>query len=363
MDRDDLEREARERWDRAVMSVIEPVVKPGAADLRAARACIRKVLEAQSQGAAAEAFEAIWDCGFRSAARAEAVFAAAQELRDLGLVDEAESAAIFELAWAERFQRVLFEDLDVGAADELRDADIEVPNTPEFEARADEYHRRSGPGLAAFLEARGESQLAGLVRADLSRFDRLCARGEFLLVKMKPADAPNLTEPPDAKRVAWASERILGILGEPRQARGAALGTFVLEMSPSDTMAAVAAVQELRECGLVSRGEAAGLLETFLLHAYIATLQADRELQRMVWDWPIAEPEEDGQGPRPFTVLELVRSPHPLDEGLAWRLGDRLYRVKASLLRQVGEHELANLALRERTRYARMVEGSGLFAA
>lgn len=359
MDRDDVDREAREYWDRAVASVIEPVVRPGTADVRRARARIRKVLEAPSQSAALESFEAIYAWGYESACRAEAVFAAAQETRDLAQIDEAECAALLELAWAARFQRALSDDLDMRLGRSRRDVDAGERETPAAGGRVEEYFRRSGPGLAAYLEARGEIDLADVVRADVTRFEKLTARGEFMLVETKPADGPDLSEPPDARRVAWMSERILGIMGEPRPARAAALRALVLEMSPSDTTAAVAAVRELRELGLVRPGQAAGLLEAFLWDVYRGMAQADRELQRMYRNWPTAD--DDGDGQRPLSALELVRSPNPVDQELAWRLGDRLYRIKVSLLRQVGEHELANLALRERWRHATMVERSGLF--
>jgi len=89
---------------------------------------VRTLIDAPSKRAASEAFEKLQWWGGQSAANAEAVFVAAQELRDLDVIDEKELGALLGVACAARVEvepRTAFDpgELDEGDGDDGDDDD------------------------------------------------------------------------------------------------------------------------------------------------------------------------------------------------------------------------------------------------
>lgn len=377
MDRDPSDDAA---FGRAVTAITETTVKPGPADLDAARAQIRQVVAAPTRSAASQALNAVdlWSC--ETPERAEAVFAAAQELRDLGEIGDVECAAFFGTACRARLHRILRDEIEMNMrdmmntmspqveGDEAGDSSLDTADVDDaddedddIEGLAEAWYALSLSMLAGYLEARGEKDLAAIAREDVARYEKVWSLGRFQLVGAKPDAPPNLNELTDAGRVAWISEGILGVLGEPRAVRPEALQTFVAAMTPNDTMAAVAAVRELRELRVATRAQAAGLLDAILSMPFSAALQADREAQQIFWSGVTPTQCADVASPR--GIIALIRSDDddPMEPVRAFRLMTRFYRVKAALFRQVGEQELANLVLKNPGGYESLLEDSGFF--
>lgn len=86
-----------------------------------------------------------------------------------------------------------------------------------------------------------------------------------------------------------------------------------------------------------------------------------REAQQIFWSGVTPNKCADVAGPRDIAALIRSDDDDPTEPVRAFRLMTRFYRVKAALLRQVGEQELANLVLKNPGGYDSLLEDSGFF--
>lgn len=291
----------------------------------------------------------------------EAAFTATQALRDLGTIDQAEAAYVFgELyaAWEDRYEkndRVIqqllqsFVDRPWPAEPARAGEGKEAPH----EKLLDRLSRRKWELESLFHRVRGEFALSHMILENPDQFGMLRATGQLSLGiedRFPPDD--DATAEPDPKRVALITERIIALAAtETGRETLRAWQDFVDAELGDDATSGVAAVQRVRELGLISADEAVGLMDTVLGGVIPSAIEADRECARL------------------RLAIDTLRLKHGLDhegrlpdgtEHPDWTFLDRQHErrangVMAVWLRRYGEHRSANLLVDNPAEYYRLV--------
>jgi hypothetical protein len=328
-----------------------------------AKALLVMVTVAESPARAEHRFERIMDrCG-ESLDFMEATFSAAQALRDLGTIDQAEAAYIFSSlysAWEDQYEendRVIQKLLQgyVNRPSEEPPPQTEATDKdPRLEKLLDRMSRRKWELESSFHRVRGETSLSHMILENPGQYQELCVNGQFSLAiedRFPPED--DATAEPDAKRVALITERIIALAAtETGRETLRAWQEFAEAEMGGDAAAGAAAVQRVRELGLVSADEAVGLMDTVLGGVMSSAIEADRECARL------------------RLAIDAVRERYGLDyEGRLsdgtvhpeWTFFDRQHErrangVMAYWLRRYGEHRSANLLVENPAEYHRLVD-------
>jgi hypothetical protein len=295
----------------------------------------------------------------RSADATDAAFAAAQQLRDLDEIDPAEAAFVFSSIYEEHDEAYCKVD---GEHRRLLKAFVDAHSVVQRdhddaarERLSAALHQRSRAIQSAFLAARGEATLAAMCRDDPDAFTRLCVDGQMSLIDDKPS-AVEVDVPPSQGASSRIGERILA-LAATETVRDTLREHSALwdAVSGGDPASAVAAVQEMREVGMITPLEAHGLLDEIVGDVTLVMREVDREWSRL---------ERKLESHRKSLRLG-AGDPWPDDLPLAiraleWRQDQRGDRLQVLNLRRFGEHAMANLLLNEPGEYERRSEESAL---
>ena len=340
----------------------DSVVRPDWKRVRSAMRRLTSVVEAETIEEAERGLDRLIDRVTASPENTEAAFAAAQTLRDLGTIDLAEAACVFDLLYEADEED--YEDADPELQRILKTVSRAAPRSEA--AAADDikrFHqavsRRMDELRSEFHRARGEHAIAALILRDEAEYHTLVATGYDSLVCDKPSADESLSVEPDPKKVAVLCERIIALAAsetgrETYQQWEALVDASDLRDPASD----VAAVRNVRTLGLVTEHEAMNLIHAFLDAAFVAAISADRPcaalrraMEALEHAHGLAEGTSFPEGEAPFEwrVLES-------------RLERRAEGVMACCLRRHGEHAMANLLVEHRAEYYRIVDELGIGA-
>jgi hypothetical protein len=311
------------------------------------------VTRARSAPSADDRFDRWLGRAVRSPEATDAAFAAAQQLRDLDEIDAAEAAYVFDSIYDEHsedfyeadpeYQRLLKTFVDEHYAVH---GDHDDAARGRLEAALEE---RSRAIESQFLAARGETTLATLRRDDPDAFSLLCAEGQLTLIEDKPAANNVDVGPANQDASSRIGERILA-LAATETVRDTLREHSALwhAVSGGDPASAVAAVQEMRELGMITALEAHGLLDEIVGSVTADMGESDREWSRL---------QRTLESHRKSLGLSSG-DPWPDDLSLAIRVAEyrheqRWDRLHVLALRRFGEHAMANLMLTDPDEYNR----------
>jgi hypothetical protein len=334
----------------------DTVVRPHPKRIARAKDWLTRAIRSRTPEQTERRLDVILDWAYSSVAHAEAIYAAVQELRDLRELEPDEAACLCGEVYdirSERFmthdpayQRILARYADATLIDGEADGAFEA-TTEALQSRALELE-------ASYHAARGEARWAAMLRRNPGEFRTLVAEGECNLVKTGELiwdDEP--LDDPDPEQTALIGRRIMALsASETLRAAFDISRVFQHTIQSSDRASGVAAVRQLREVGAISRAEWASLIDDIVVTDLRSAMECDREMMQRerelqeakeangVTGWP--EPEDDAL---PADVRVLKK-----------RYEQRSLGIQATLLRRVGEHELANLVLEDAAEYDRLVE-------
>jgi hypothetical protein len=336
------------------------VTRPDPRRVDAARALLVTVTVAGSAATADRRFDRLMQRAGESLELMEATFTAAQSLRDLGTIDQAEAAHIFSelyAAWEETYDgndRLTQQLLAAHVEQMQEDQSASQGNVPPHEKLIDRLMRRKRELESMFHRARGEFALSHMILENPEQYLHLSVTGQMSLLieeRFPPEDEP--AAEPDAKRVALTTERIIALAAtETGRETLRAWHEFVEAELAGDAASGAAAVQRVRELALVTADEAVGLMEAVLDGVMSSAVEADRECARLQ------------------LAIDAVRARHGLDhngrlpdgtEHPEWKYLERQRErrangVMAGCLRRYGEHRSANLLVENPAEYHRLVE-------
>jgi hypothetical protein len=328
------------------------------------------VVEAETTEESEARFDQFMARAAKSLENTETAFAAAQALRDLDVIERAETACLLESLYQALQEE--YEEADpalqriqdeIGALATRRAEGTAADPAAENAEEARLQHalaRRMEELKAEFHRARGEDAFADLIVSNPSEYLALTVAGYDSLVEHKvPADQCE-TPPPDPKKVALISERIIGLAasetGRETLRKWRALSATGDGTDPASD---VVAVQNVRALGLISEPEAMELVHSFLDSAFSCAIDADRQCVRLRKAMEAIEAARglesggtfaEGTAPPEWKILEQ-------------QLERRIDGVMAGCLRRFGEHKMANLLIERREEFYRIVsEGKGIGA-
>jgi hypothetical protein len=338
----------------------DDVIRPHPRRIARAKDWLTRAIRSRTPEQTERRIEVILDWAYGSVANAEAIYAAVQELRDLRELEPDEAACLCGEVYdirSERFmtydaayQRILARYTEDTVADREADGKIES----RIEAIMAALRTRELELEASYHAARGEAKWAAMLRTNPDEFRTLVADGECNLIKSGELiwDDEPLDEP-DPEQTALIGQRIMALsASETLRAAFDISRVFQHTIQSSDRASGVAAVRQLREVGAISRAEWVSLIDDIVVSDLRSAMECDREMMQRereleeakeangVTGWP--EPEDDAL---PADVRVLKK-----------RYEQRSLAIQATLLRRVGEHELANLVLEDPAEYDRLVE-------
>ncbi|HEX4684259.1 MAG TPA: hypothetical protein VH277_16190 [Gemmatimonadaceae bacterium] len=258
-----------------------------------------------------------------SARFADAAYLAVQILRDLDRIDESEAVYLLDAICDARMER--FEDNDAEYQAML------LAGGPLEEHISGMMQRRHALEAQYHL-ARGETALARMIVEDYEAFGQLRAEGEIVLLDDKPM--PAVLEPPDPARVAALTEAIVRLAAteNSHEAYKSHVALFE-EKRDGHVMSAIAAVQQAREIGVLSREESVSLLDDMVGEVVLDAMEADRETARITRRM-LAITQE-------LTYEIAMNDPHYIE--LDRRRSLKADRLTVMYYRRFGEHWIANL--------------------
>jgi hypothetical protein len=133
---------------------------------------------------------------------------------------------------------------------------------------------------AQYHLARGETALAKMIVENYDAFGQLRAEGEIVLLDDKPT--PPVLQAPDPARVAALTEAIVRLAAteNSHEAYKSHIALFE-EKNKGHITSAIAAVQQAREIGVLSREESVSLLDDMVGEVVLDAMEADREIARI----------------------------------------------------------------------------------
>jgi hypothetical protein len=238
----------------------------------------------------------------------DAAFLACQILRDLDILDPEEAAYLFVQLWRSS-------------------ADIRVVDDEALE----------------YFRSHGEEGLAALIVDDPEVFRAVLDSAADSLLDKKPLRHSRPKQADDPVRIASMTERLLALSasaeGPEREATWASLKDAMKGLSPE---AQLRAASRLKEIGALSPAEHAAVVEHVSVSLMASLTMYDREMRRRSRSNGLG----GGEVPSPFPRRER-------DD--RYSLPPRSWRIQVAILRQLGEHELANLYLSNGGAYRELI--------
>ena len=264
----------------------------------AAKQLLRAANERTSH-AAKRGMQEFRDSAYESDATFEAAFLAAQMLRDLDRIDHDEMAYVLDYLFDDPLKR----------------------------------RRRFDASTFAFYRAHGESELATKMEKRRATYVQDTFDGELSLIAGKPPGGDRPVVDTEAS-VADIAERALALsaaAAKPDRVRE--WNNFVRAARTVSVRAAVGAIRSLREIKTLTPHEYAALVNTVIEPAIDQLCDADRLIHRL----------RRAAGPEGHKIVGASPADRSRRRNAQRRLTVRLRRVRAAYLRQLGEHDLANL--------------------
>jgi hypothetical protein len=335
------------------------VTPPNTRRVEVAKARLVVVTASESATTAARRFDRVMDRASQSLEHMEATFRAAQALRDVGTIDQAEAAHIFSglySVWEEVYEKndPVTQKLLSSHIEEIERAEsTSQSREASINKHLDRLLRRGRELESIFHRVRGEISLSHMILENQEQYRDLCTAGEASLLHAEDfLPDTDVAAEPDAQRVALITERIISLAAtETGRETLRAWHAFAEAELAGDAASSVAAVQRVRELGLVSADEAVGLMDTVLTGVMSTAIEVDRECARLQ------------------RAIDAVRARHGLDhngrlpngaEHPEWTYLDRQRErrgngIMADCLRRFGEHRSANLLVENPAEYDRLV--------
>ena len=257
----------------------------------------------------------------RSVLNGEALYAAAQSMRDLDEIDDEEAACIAQECFEARHDDFLDRDrvyrgILRAVADKSHDELL-----VELTARDQEL-------AAIFHEARGEARWAAMIRADHASFSEYVVTGQLRLFGSELVPCEELTSidaPPDPARTAAILERLLGVTaGETIPEVVRALGVLNDVVDDGSARSAVAAFRHALDMGVITKVQHASLVYELAGSWWRTLMETDHEMMRL-------ERRRDAARAASEEALERLEE----------RYTARSDALLAGLFRQLGEFAIA----------------------
>jgi hypothetical protein len=300
---------------------------------------LRDVIECRCRERAERRFAKVEHASDVSVENCEAVYAAAQSLRDLDVIDDEEAAFIATDCFDAR-------------CEEFLDHDRVYRHIIESAVRADSdtgVHDKLGARgrelAAIFHEARGETRWAAMLRAGDSSFLDYTTEGELRLFGSELVPCEMLTSidaPSEPAKVAAILERLLAIMaGETIKEVVAAHSVFSRVVGEGNARSALAAFRQALEMGVITKAQHAALVYEIAGDWWRTLMESDHEMMRLERrrDAAIAASKKSPASPE-----DAERARIDL-ERLEERYEARSDALLAGLLRQLGEHAIAGAYL------------------
>ena len=283
---------------------------------------LRDVIECRCGDRAERRFAKVEHASDASVKNCEAVYAAAQTLRDLDVIDDEEAAFIAEDCYDARCDEFLHHDrVYRGIIEAAIRADSVTAGRNELSARAREL-------AAIFHEARGEARWAAMLRAGDSSFTAYTVEGQMRL--FGPERVPcemlaSIDAPAEPARAAAILERLLALMaGETIKEVVAAHVVFSNVVGEGNARSAIAAFRQALEMGVITTAQHAALVYELAGDWWRTLMESDHEMMRLE---------------RRHEAAALASE----KERLAERCTARSDALLAGLFRQLGEHAIAGV--------------------
>jgi hypothetical protein len=264
----------------------------------------------------------------------EALYAAAQSLRDLDVIDDEEAAFIADDCYEARSEEFLDHDpvyqRIVGAA----------ARTISDTVLIDQMAVREREIAAIFHEARGETRWAALIRDSL--FSAYVAEGDLRLFGSEFVTYEMLAlidAPPEPAQTAAVLERLLGVMAR-ETIKEVVVAHRVLDdvVDEGSARSAIAAFRQALDMGVITKAQHAGLVYELVGSAWRTLMESDHEMMRLERRHEAAVAARENTPAASPEDAERAR----IDvERLAERCTARSDALLAGLFRQVGEHAIA----------------------
>jgi len=309
---------------------------------------LRNVIESRWRERAERRFAKIQRAIEASVVDCEALYAAAQWLRDLDVIDDEEAAFIADDCFEARSKEFLDHDRVYQRILE------EAARTESGDRLLDELSARERELATVFHEARGETRWAALIRAGDTAFLAYVAEGETRLFgsefvpreMLLAIDAP--TEP---ARTAAILERLLGVTaGETLKEALAALREFDDVVGEGSARSAIAAFRQALDMGVITKAQHAAMVYELAGGWWRTLMESDHEMMRLERRQQAATAASE-EAPASQEDAERARINV---ERLAERYTARSDALLAGLFRQLGEHAIASAYVADPRGFERM---------
>ena len=296
---------------------------------------LRAVIDCRCSDRAERRFAKVEHASDVSVANCEAVYAAAQMLRDLDVIDDEEAAFIAEDCYDARCEEFLKHDR---VYRQIIESAVRADDDTDIH---DELAARGRELAAIFHEARGETRWAAMLRAGDSSFSSYTTEGELRL--FGPERVPcemlgSIDAPSEPAKAAAILERLLALMaGETIKEVVVAHGVFNKVVVEGNARSAIAAFRQALEMGVITKAQHAALVYEVAGDWLRTLMESDHEMMRLErqHEAAIAASEKT-----PASREEAERARIAV-ERLAERCLARSDALLAGLFRQLGEHAIA----------------------
>jgi hypothetical protein len=312
---------------------------------------LRRAIAARTTDAANDRIERLLEPAESSLAYADALYFAAQRLRDLGELEQEEAVFLFEQVFQAR-EPSQDDDDDVEmtrSSGAFHKALALGGNSANLEAwflrRLDiQFVERR----AAFHRARGEFALADVSERDERAYADLWAKGEEWLIRDKPLGFERENLPADPSEVAVLLEKLIAFsaadaVAETRDWVTRMYG-YINARGDTRDASQLAAIRQARAMGIITRAESAKLIDEVVGLRVPDLIQADRIGARLT------------RKLERFDATWDVGAPNPERDALDSERHERAQKLYAVELRRIGEHWMAELLLTDPETYEEMCE-------
>ena len=296
---------------------------------------LRGVIECRCMERAERRFAKIQAAIDVSVPNCEALYAAAQSLRDLDVIDDEEAAFIAGDCYDARREEFVHHD-------RVYRRIVKAAARADDTGMLDELTARERELAAIFHEARGETRWAAMVRAGHSSFSEYVAVGELRLFgsEWMPCEMlVSIDAPADPARAAAILERLLAVMaGETIQEMLKARRVFSDLLDEGSARSAIAAFGQALEMGVITKAQHAALVYDLAGDWWRTLMESDHEMMRLErrHEAAIAASEK--------TPASQTDAEHARIELERWadRYTARSDALLAGLFRQLGEHAIAS---------------------
>jgi len=297
---------------------------------------LRDVIECRCRERAERRFEKLRSAIDESVVDCEALYAAAQWLRDLDVIDDEEAAFIAHDCYDARRDDLL--DHDRVYQRILRAARRATSATGAL----DELTVRDREVAAIFHEPRGETRWAAMMRADDSSFSAYVAEGELRLFgsEFVPCEMlASIDAPLEPARTAAILERLLGMMaGETIKEALDALRALNDVLDEKSARSAIVAFRQALDMGVITKAQHVALVYELAGDWWRTLMESDHEMMRLERRHEAATLANEKA---PASPEDAERARKDL-ERLADRCTARSDALLLGLFRQLGEHAIAS---------------------